>query len=120
MSRGYILVIYSGGITGDVQTNDTSYHQPLKASYRNKEVQLMLTQLRDNPNKISIPARDDMMEMLMEACAEVKSKLDIQLAYKNFITNAFDGSEDALMSGKLYDLAGVEMSEFRNELENWQ
>ena len=29
-AKGYFNVIIGGGITGDIQVNDTDYHQPLK------------------------------------------------------------------------------------------
>ena len=35
--KGYILVCLGGGITGDVQTNDTAMHKLLKGTYREKE-----------------------------------------------------------------------------------
>ena len=34
LKRGYILVNIGGGITGDIQINDTHLHAPLKANYR--------------------------------------------------------------------------------------
>ena len=40
--RGYFLVILPGGITGDLQVNDTDLHHPLKAPYREKEATLMI------------------------------------------------------------------------------
>ena len=35
-------MVIGGGITGEVQVNDTSYHLPIKAASRNIEMQLML------------------------------------------------------------------------------
>ena len=35
--KGYIPVYIGGGITGDIQVNDTHFHHPLKAAYREKE-----------------------------------------------------------------------------------
>ena len=32
--KGYFFIAIGGGITGDVQVNDTAYHMPLKAAYR--------------------------------------------------------------------------------------
>ena len=34
--KGYILVIFGGGITGDAQPNDTSLHHSLEEKYREK------------------------------------------------------------------------------------
>ena len=47
--KGYILVVIRGGITGDVQINDTNCHHHLKCSYRDFE----------HPVKILSPSRDD-------------------------------------------------------------
>ena len=32
--KGYFLIVPGGGITGDVQINDTHYHHPAKDNYR--------------------------------------------------------------------------------------
>ena len=86
LKRGYILVCLEGGITGDVQVNDTHLHHPLKQEYRKSENQLMMDQLRANPEKIPAPTRDDMMSMLVNAFDSATQKLDMQLALKqNFI-----------------------------------
>ena len=42
LKKGYVLVVISGGITGDIQINDTSCHQNLKKHYREFEMNLML------------------------------------------------------------------------------
>lgn len=46
LARGYIVVCMGGGITGDVQINDTHIHHPLKMAYRDLEAQNMADQLR--------------------------------------------------------------------------
>ena len=61
--KDYFLIEIGGGITGDVQVNDTFYHRPIKAAYRNQEMQLMLDLLRQDPNKIPSLSRDQMTEM---------------------------------------------------------
>ena len=48
-ARGYILVMIGGGITGDIQINDTHFHGPLKAKYREREMTLMLEKLENQP-----------------------------------------------------------------------
>ena len=52
LKRGYILVGIGGGVTGDIQINDTDTHSPLKKKYRELEQQLMVAQLRSDPTKI--------------------------------------------------------------------
>ena len=47
--KGYILVIVGGGITGDIQINDTHCQRHLKGQYRDLEkfpFQLFLTMLK--------------------------------------------------------------------------
>ena len=34
LKRGYILEGIGGGVTGDIQINDTDIHSPLKKKYR--------------------------------------------------------------------------------------
>ena len=38
LKKGYILIIIGGGVTGDIQINDTHFHGTLKAKYRVKEM----------------------------------------------------------------------------------
>ena len=117
LKKGYILVLIGGGITGDIQINDTHFHGPLKARYREKEMKKMLEKLESNPDKIPSPTRDEMMNMIVSAMSEVK--IDTKKAFKNlFVTNALDleGSEDHLVSDRLFQLVGREMQKFRLEL----
>ena len=37
LKRGYVPAIIGGGVTGDIQINDTNLHSPLKAKYRELE-----------------------------------------------------------------------------------
>ena len=104
-----------GGITGDLQVNDTHLHSPLKSNYRMQESALMVEKLRKEPNKISSPSRDVMMIMLNKAVES--ADVDFGQAFKLlFVTNKFDSSEDFFVSGSLYSLVGEEMVQFRKEL----
>ena len=114
-NRGYIPIFFGGGITGDLQVNDTHIHHRLKAAYRQLESELMLEKLRAEPNKVPAPTRDEMMSLCQEAWQN--TKVDINAAMKqNFLTNKFDGSEDHLVSDRLYKLVGQELVKFREEL----
>ena len=76
---------------------------------------LMLEQLNNDPNKIPSPSRDEMMRMLLKAWELLD--VDTEREFKSlFVTNALDGSEDYLVSDKLYALVGNEMVKFRTEL----
>ena len=117
LKRGYVLVIIGGGITGDIQINDTHFHAPLKASYRDQEMSLMLEKLRDEPSKIPSPSRDEIMKMSAYALENIK--IDCQRAFKSlFVTNSLDGSEDYLVSDKIFRLIGPKMLNFREKLMN--
>ena len=64
--KGYVLVIIGGGITDDIQINDTNCHRDLK-KYWDLEMKLMLEQLEKDPIKISSPSRSEMMSLLLQA-----------------------------------------------------
>ena len=111
------MIEIGGGITGDVQVNDTSNHRSVNRAYRNLEMQLMLDLLRQNPKKIPASFRYQMMEMFYDAWEKTSSDVDNEQIFKsNMMTLAFDGSEDHLASKKLTDLVGEEMLIFRKHL----
>ena len=113
--KGYVLVVIGGGITGDVQINDTDCHHHLKTLYRDLEMKLMLEQLEKDPTKIPSPSRNEMMSMILEAWESLQ--IDTKKEFKSlFVTNSLDGSEDYLVSDKLFSLVGEEMVAFRKEL----
>ena len=108
------MVIMGGGITGDVQINDTHLHKRAKGVYRSLEKQDVLRQLEVDPTKIPAPTRSKMMSMFHKAQSEVG--LDVSLSLKeNFLFNALDGSEDVLVRDKLIELVGEEIIRFREE-----
>ena len=51
LKRGYILVGIGGGVTGDIQINNTDIHSPLKKKYRELEQELMIASLDLNQTK---------------------------------------------------------------------
>ena len=67
LKKGCVLVVIGGGITGNIQINDTSCHHNLKKNYRGFEMNLMLEQLNNDPNKMPSPSRDEMMRMVLKA-----------------------------------------------------
>jgi hypothetical protein len=116
LEKGYIPVIYGGGITGDLQVNDTHIHHLLKSLYRRKEAALLLSLLQICRNKIPTPSRHDQAEMICESWSELT--VNLQMAYKNnFLTNALDGSEDCFVSRSLWRLVGNEIVQFRQHLK---
>ena len=114
-SRGYVLVLMGGSITGFIQQNDTHIHRSLKNNYRNSECALMIEILQPNKNKVPSPTRDKMMSMLANAWSFLTA--DSTAAFKFlFITNALDSSKDHLVSEKLFRLIGTNMLFFWAEL----
>ena len=115
LKKGYVYIGIGGGITGDIQINDTDIHAPLKKKYRELEQELMICQLRADPKKIPQPSRDDMMKMLVESVQSID--VDIPARYKAlWLTSALDGSEDYLVSERIMSLVGEELKAFRTEL----
>ena len=92
--REYILIVTEGGIFGFIQANDTNlqWYRRLKALYRNEEMELMLIMLQVDKNKVAIPTREDMVNMLMSSWKKVET--DFAAVFKELVTNALDGTED--------------------------
>ena len=114
--RGCILILMGGGITGFIQANDTDLHKRLKALYREEEINLMLKMLVADKSKIPYPSRDNMIKMLMSSWDAITTDAISQIFKKLFVTNKLDGSEDYLVSDKLFSLIGNEMKDFRDSL----
>lgn len=113
--RGYVLILIGGGITGYIQENDTHVHHQLKREYQDHEAELMLSMFQKDKAKIPSPSRDDMMRMI--ATAWGKLNVDHALAFKSlFVTNSLDGSEDYLVSDRLFRLINESMVSFRKTL----
>ena len=115
--RGYFLVILPGGITGNLQVNDTDLHHPLKTSHREKKATLMTENLRKHPDKIPSPSRAEIIKMCKTAFAETLKELDVSDTFKrNGLTIKLEGSEDYVVPSKLKALVWYEMEEFPSEL----
>ena len=75
----------------------------------------MLDKLREDPDKIPSPSRDDLMRMTIESLDEIN--VNCEQAFKNLgVTNALDGSEDHLISDRIYQLVGPNIISFRKKL----
>ena len=113
--RGYILVSMASGITGDEQVNNTHVHRPLKGHYRDVESELILQKLTEDCTKTPNPDRSEIIDLTLKAWGKVS--VDYERAFKqNFVTNAFNGSEDFLVSDRIFRLVGEDMIKFRKEL----
>ena len=75
----------------------------------------MLSKLQAHKAKIPSPTREDMMEMLLSAWSKIE--VDTKAAFKSlFVTTALDGSEDYLVSDRLFSLVGKDMKLFKDGL----
>ena len=75
----------------------------------------MIEKLQANKNKVQSPTRDEMMSMLTNAWSLLT--VNSTVAFKNLsVTNTLDGSEDPLVSEKLFRLIGTDMLSFRAEI----
>ena len=62
----------------------------------------------DNPKKVPAPDRIEMMTLLKDAIQDVR--INENSAFKSvWVTNALDGSEDYLVSDKIFSLVGESM-----------
>ena len=83
--KGYILIVIGGGITGDMQPNDTALHHRLKLIYREKEQSLLTQKLRDAPEKVPSMSRNDIMTIMtiMSETWEECGQRDHEAAFKS-------------------------------------
>lgn len=103
-----------GGITGFTQANDSDLHRSLKVLSRNEETDLMLKMLSVCNSKVPAPKREDIIKMLISAWKN--TKIDFVAVFKKcFVTNALDGSEDHLVSNKLFAFTANAMFDFRKK-----
>ena len=110
LKRGYVY-IGIGGVTGNIQINDTDIQAPLKTEYRKLEQELMINQLQSDPKKIAQPSQDDMMQVLVESLQNISA--DIPAHYKAlWLKSTLDGSEDYLVSDKIMTLVGDDLKKF--------
>ena len=75
----------------------------------------MMETLRADKKKVPTPTREEMINMTVTPA----KKIDLNFAevFKQlFVTNKLDGSEDYLVSDKLFDLIGSDVVEFRKKL----
>ena len=113
--RGYILIVMGGGITGLIQAKNTDLHRHLKVLCRHEEMDLPFKMLKMDKNKVPSPKREHMVKMLLSAWRDVPNNF-ADIFKKLFVTNALDGSEDHLVSDKLFVLIGSDIQKFRKEL----
>ena len=75
-------------------------------------MKLMLEQLEKDLTKIPSPSRNEMMSMLLEALESLQ--IDTKKEFKSlFVTKSLYGSEDYLVSDKLFSLVGEEIVAFQ-------
>ena len=109
--RGCVLVGMVGRITGFIQAIDTHLHRASKNHYINAKMALMLEKLEVDKNKIPSPTQEEMVKLLHTAWKE--TIVDFAAAFKSlFVTSALDGSDNYLVSDRLFDLIGEAMKRF--------
>ena len=75
-------------------------------------MELLLQQLHEDKTKIPRPSRDEIIKMATESFKNLN--IDTEQAFKSlFITNDLNGSEDCLVSDRIYRIVGEEMVKFR-------
>ena len=76
----------------------------------------MLKKLGVDKNKVLSPSREDMVQLLLDLWKE--NEVYSSVFKKLFVTNKFDGTEDYLVSDKLFKLIGDDVLEYRRQLLN--
>ena len=98
-----------------VQVNDTNLYPKLKNKYHKREQESMIEQLRNVPKTIPKPSRDEKLRVLFES--HVSLEKDYAKEFKSiWVINASHGSQDYLISERVYKLVGTRMIDFRNQL----
>ena len=71
--------------------------------------------LQNNPQKLPAPDRNEMMRVFVNSNKDVK--IDFKSAFKSvWVTNGLDGSEDYLVSDKIFGLVGESLTSFGTEM----
>ena len=79
--------------------------------YRKKDCALMLQKLNDNPDTIARSKRN------VEITKWCKERIDESWAFKSiWVTNALSGSEDYLVSDKIFAVVGETTRSFRSDM----
>ena len=115
LARGCIPIYFGDGTTGGAQVNDTHADHLAKVEYRINETDWSLHPIKKHPDKVPTPSRSNVASF----CHQVqrKTRMILPVGFKtNFMTVAFDGSEDHLVGRGLWALVGDEMVQFREEL----
>ena len=75
----------------------------------------MLKKLTKDHQKVLSPDRSEMMSLLVESEKEIALRTNV--AFKSvWVTNSLDGTEDYLVSDKIFCLAGDSIRQFKNEM----
>jgi len=94
---GYVVVYHGGGTTGVAQVNDTDLHAELERAYIENEVQSFLVQQLHDPGNIS-RSRQQVVTDALTTWLSLHHTAGVSGHKRVGITNALDGSEDALVS----------------------
>ena len=99
----------------DYAVHLTDLHKRLKVLYREEEMNLMLKIIEIDKSKIPSLNRENMIKMLMSLWDAITTDFS-QVFKKPFVNNKIDGSEDYLVSDKLFSITGSKMNDFRDTL----
>ena len=108
--KGFVIYVLD-----DYAVHLTDLHKRLKVLYREEEMNLMLKMLEVDKSKIPSPNRENMIKMLMSLWNAIITDFS-QVFKKPFVNNKLDGSEDYLVSDKLFSKTGSKMNDFRDTL----
>ena len=113
--RGYVRVLIGGGLSGCVQVNDTHCHGPLSKDYQAAEMQILMNLSEEFPDYLPSLSKNDCINILLPLwCSPKRHEYAARGFLDNMLTNALDGSQDALASESIRKLwLDLDMDGFR-------
>lgn len=98
-SRGYLLIIIGGGLSGSYQVCDTHLHKGLESDYTNAEMIKLLALAERFPGSLPALEREDCIETLQQLWKDPDRHVKASVGFlHNMISNALDGSQDVYAS----------------------
>ena len=101
---GHTQLMIGGGLTADVQVNDTHAHKPYNNHYRSLELSENAAHGLIRPKKLPSATRQTVMNRSASSWSLVDHSKCVQGYLDNGITNALDGTQDGKMRKDIWEL----------------
>ena len=125
--KGYIVVTHGGGASMVCQTNDVAHHKDVRKDFIDLQTEALVHKARGQGGGLVDLTPEENISIMNQVMANIDLHLKASRAYKyTGTTNAFDGSEDHLITGDakvFWDEHGMrqQIDEAVNDIEErWQ